>query len=102
MDRVKETADLIVEVNQYKKGQLEDFEYIKSVCAYFDKIKSEQLTENDYKFLRFIATSSGIPHFYNILKQFNHNPDIDNFDLKELVISKVPPDGNASKLLSKN
>jgi hypothetical protein len=81
MDRIKETAHLIIELNKYKKGQLEDFNFIRSVCGYFDKIKTEVLTEKDFKFLKFVATSSGIPHFYNILNQFNQQPNIDSFDL---------------------
>ncbi|PLX08134.1 MAG: hypothetical protein C0596_07490 [Marinilabiliales bacterium] len=81
MDRVKETADLIVELNKFKKGELEDFQFIKNVCGYFDKIKAEQISKNDYRFLKFIASSSGIPHFYYILNQFEQTPDIEEFDL---------------------
>ncbi|MBN1969548.1 MAG: DEAD/DEAH box helicase family protein [Candidatus Delongbacteria bacterium] len=81
MDRIKETADLIIELNHYKKGELKDFKFISSVCSYFDLIKNEALTQNDFKFLKFIANSSGIPHFYNILEQFNQKPNIDSFDL---------------------
>ena len=81
MDRIKETADLIVDFNRYKKGQLEDFNFIKSVCSYFDNIKNENLKESDFKFLRYIANNSGIPHFYDILERFNHKPEINSFDL---------------------
>jgi hypothetical protein len=81
MDRIKETADLIIELNHFKKGELKDSKFISSVCSYFDLIKNETLTQNDFKFLKFIANSSGIPHFYNILEQFNQKPNIDSFDL---------------------
>ena len=81
MDRIKETSAIIVALNKYKRGELIDFEFIKIVCSYFDIIKNENLTQNDCKFLKYIANSSGIPHFYNILKQFNQNPDIEVFDL---------------------
>lgn len=81
MDRIKETTDLIIKLNQYKKGELEDFNFIKSVCSYFDLIKNEVLSESDFKFLRYIANNSGIPHFYYILEQFNQKPKIDSFDL---------------------
>jgi ERCC4-related helicase len=81
MDRIKETANLIVDFNRYRKGQLEDFKFIKSVCSYFDLIKNESLNQSDFKFLRYIANNSGIPHFYNILEQFGQKPEIESFDL---------------------
>lgn len=81
MDRIKETSDLIIKLNHFKKGELKDYEFINSVCLYFDLIKNESLTQNDFKFLKFIANSAGIPHFYNILKQFDQKPNIDSFDL---------------------
>jgi len=81
MDRIKETAALIVDFNRYKKGQLEDFKFIKSVCSYFDIIKNDNLKESDFKFLRYIANNSGIPHFYNTLERFNQKPEIESFDL---------------------
>lgn len=81
MDRIKETAALIVNFNRYRKGELEDFNFIKYVCSYFDNIKNESLKESDFKFLRYIANNSGIPHFYNILERFNQKPEIESFDL---------------------
>ena len=81
MDRIKETADLIIELNKYKKGELEDYHFINSVCGYFDSVKNEVITKNDFRFLKFIAASSGIPHFYYILSQFGQQPDIETFDL---------------------
>lgn len=84
MDRIKETANIIISLNKYKRGELADSEFIKLVCTYFDIIKNEKLEQNDFKFLKYIANSSGIPHFYNVLKQFNQHPDITIFDLNTL------------------
>lgn len=84
MDRIKETANIIISLNKYKRGELADSEFIKLVCTYFDIIKNEKLEQNDFKFLKYIANSSGIPHFYNVLKQFNQHPDITTFDLNTL------------------
>lgn len=81
MARIKETADLIVDFNRYRKGQLEDFNFIKSVCSYFDNIKNESLKESDFKFLIYIANHSGIPHFHHILKMFDQKLEIESFDL---------------------
>ena len=47
--------------------------------------KTEVIMEPDYK------------KAFGEMKSF-----IDNFDLAEIAMSKVPPDGNASKLMSKN
>lgn len=81
MDRIQETANILVELNRFKKGQIQDFELIKSVCSFFDLIKNDKLYNCDYKFLRYVANCSGIPHFYDILSHFGQNPNIDSFDL---------------------
>ena len=47
--------------------------------------KTEVIMEPDYK------------KAFGEMKSF-----VDNFDLAEIALSKVPPDGNASKLMSKN
>ena len=75
MDRIKETANLVISLNRFKRGELADFEFIKLVCSYFDVIKNEELKQNDFKFLKYIANSSGIPHFYNVLSQFDQHPN---------------------------
>ncbi len=82
MDRIKETTNLIIALNLFKKGKLIDFKFISLVCSYFDLIKNEVLTQNDFKFLRYIANISGIPHFYNILDKFDQKPNINSFDLR--------------------
>ena len=47
--------------------------------------KTEVIMEPDYK------------KAFGEMKSF-----VDNFDLSEIAMSKVPPDGNASKLMTKN
>lgn len=81
MDRIEETANIIIDLNKYKRGQLKDFELIKSVCSYFDLIKNDNLNATDFKFLKYISNNTGIPHFYDILGQFAQKPNIDSFDL---------------------
>ena len=83
MDRIKEAANVIKDINRFKSKKIKDYTLIKSVCGYFDKIKNEDLNEVDYKFLKYISNISGIPHFFDILhKRFNHNTSIESFDLK--------------------
>lgn len=81
MDRFEASSQIIVLLNQFKDGNLPEYEFISSVCDYFDLIKDETLYQSDYKFLRYLADCSGIPHFYNILSNFKHNTEIFNFDL---------------------
>lgn len=81
MDRIEETANIIIDLNKYNRGQLMDFELIKSVCSYFDLIKNDNLNAADFKFLKYISNKTGIPHFYDILRQFDQKPYIDSFDL---------------------
>lgn len=84
MDKIEEAASVIVSLNQYREGVIKDYDLIKSVCSYFDKIKSEEISEHDKKFLKYISNTAGIPHFYDLLGKFNQNTEIDNFDLNTL------------------
>jgi hypothetical protein len=84
MDKIEEAASVIVSLNQYREGIIKDYDLIKSVCSYFDKIKSEEISEHDKKFLKYISNTVGIPHFYDLLGKFNQNTEIDNFDLNTL------------------
>lgn len=82
MDRIKETSNVIKDINRYKNKEIEDYTLIKSVCNYFDEIKDEDLSQADYRFLKYISNVSGIPHFYDILhNRFNHNSFFEIFDL---------------------
>lgn len=84
MDKIEEAASVIVSLNNYRDGQIKDYDLIKSVCSYFDKIKDEEITEHDKKFLKYISNTVGIPHFYDLLGKFKQNIAIDNFDLNTL------------------
>lgn len=84
MDKIEEAASVIVSINNYRDGQIKDYDLIKSVCSYFDKIKDEEITEHDKKFLKYISNTVGIPHFYDLLGKFNQDTEIDNFDLNTL------------------
>jgi hypothetical protein len=41
MHRIKEAANIIKKINEYKNNKLKDFELIKFVCNYFDNIKNK-------------------------------------------------------------
>ena len=57
---------------------------VSSVCQYFDSIKREHLTQADLKFLQYIARTSGIPHFYDMLSNYKNKIQIDEPDLSTI------------------
>lgn len=84
MDRLKETSDLIVKVNKYKKGEIQAEEIIKEVCSYYDLIKKEELSNADKEFLFNIANSIGIPHYYDTLENFNQDTSLGTISLETM------------------
>lgn len=84
MDKIKEAASVIVDINRYRNQQIKDYDLIKTVCGFFDKIKEEEITQPDLQFLKYISNSVGIPHFYDLLEKFDKNTSIENFDLNTL------------------
>src|SRR5690606_31004834 len=71
-------------LNKYRNNEIQDFELIKDVCSYFDKIKNEEITEADKKFLKYISNYVGIPLFYDLLDKFKQNTIIEEFGLNTL------------------
>src|SRR5476651_114997 len=87
MDRIKETSNLIIDINKYRKEQLQDYQLIKSVCTFFDRINDETLSQADLRFLRYTANLIGIPHFYDVLARFGVELELQEHDLS--VISSL-------------
>lgn len=81
MDIREETCNVIKSLNFYKDGELSKANLIKDICAYFDIMKNQKLNEADLKFLKYLSSFIGIPHFYDMLKLFNNNLDVSNIDL---------------------
>ena len=85
MDKFKEAAFIIKELNNFKNDITDAPYFITKVCAYFDKIKHENLTKSDLKFLKYISNSAGIPHYYDLLiRKFGQSDNIDDYDLNTL------------------
>ena len=81
MDRIKETANVVIELNRYRKNEIEDYELIRVVCDYFDEVKDEQIGHADLCFLKYISNAVGIPHFYDLLAKFENLIEIETFGL---------------------
>lgn len=85
MDRRKEAGIVVKAINEFQDSQIKDYELIKIVCEYFDKLKLLELTQNELKFLKYISNIVGIPHYYDALNEkFNQNINIQNYDLTTL------------------
>ena len=82
MDRVKETAFIIKQLNRLNNHEIHNYEFIKDVCCFFDKIKDYKLGESDYIFLKYLSDKSGIPLYYEMLDKFNQNLGISNINLQ--------------------
>lgn len=81
MDRIKETTNVVIEINKYRNDQINDYDLIKTVCNYFDEIKTENISQSDLRFLKYIANTIGIPHFFDLLASFENQITIEEFDL---------------------
>lgn len=69
MDRNQRTSDLIKEFNRYKKSPDRRGSFVKVVCEYYDSIKTEELTESDLNFLRYMANEAGVPQYFDLLNK---------------------------------
>lgn len=81
MDRIEETTNVIKQLNKFNSNQITNDSLVKSVCDYFDLIKSDNLNQSDLKFLKYLSNAAGIPHYYDLLENFNQKTEIENFDL---------------------
>lgn len=81
MDRIEETTNVLKQINKFKSNQITNDVIVKSVCDYFDIIKSDNLNQSDLKFLKYISNAVGIPHYYDLLNSFNQTTEIEDFNL---------------------
>lgn len=76
MDKIERAADLIVSINQYHDGELSDYIVLQKICAYYDSIKNDFLTSADKQFLYDIATTIGVPQYFDMLQNFRNNSEL--------------------------
>lgn len=88
MDRFEEASFIIKSVSDYQLDLMDEPTFIKNVCGYFDRVKKQDLTRSDLKFLKYISNMCGIPHYYDLMVgKFGHEDKIDDFDLNTLSAS---------------
>ncbi len=49
MHNIEETIEVVRSISKFRREELKNYELIKVVCSYFDKIKEEQLSSADLK-----------------------------------------------------
>ncbi len=76
MDRYERTLNVVTALNSFNNGELEDYNLLSSVCEYFDFIKNEELDDADKRFLLYLSNKAGVPHYYDILTNFNKENSI--------------------------
>lgn len=73
MDRQQRTLDVVIALNQFQNGNLDRALFLEKVCDYFDFIKDQELDDADYRFLIYLSSKAGVPHYYDILDKFNED-----------------------------
>lgn len=84
MDKEQYIEDILILVNQENKLP----ELTEKVCAFFDYMKDKTLSHADMHFLRHISSLVGIPHYYDMLKNFQYD-DIESYDLNLSSLSSL-------------
>lgn len=72
MDNVESAANIIKLIYAKRRDESVAPDLAKVVCEYFDGIKNSNLSEADYRFLRYVAKESGVPQYYEMLSQFQN------------------------------
>lgn len=88
MDRHTRTADIIKEYYRYKRTN-DAATFVKQVCRFFDSAKDEELTDGDLSFLLFLANESGIPQYYDLLKDKYTKREISDENINLLTLSAL-------------
>lgn len=63
--------------------------FVKDVCAFFDSVKNEELTEADLNLLLFLANEAGVPQYYDLLKSKFTNANISDENINSLTLSSL-------------
>ncbi|SEK77362.1 Type III restriction enzyme, res subunit [Streptococcus equinus] len=95
MDRTKETSNLIKIYNQYKQGNMARGDFVKTVCNFFDLVKTDDLTPNELNLLLLLANEAGVPQYYDLLEKINRGlKNLDEDDCKLTTISSYLNDSS--------
>lgn len=84
MDKIEATSKLIVKLNQFEDGELPEHIILQEVCAFYDKIKNDELSPADKQFLYDIANKVGVPQYFDMLRKFNQDPKLAAINLSNL------------------
>lgn len=71
MDRQQRTLNVVTTLNSFHKGATAKHILLNEVCEYFDFIKDKDIDDADRRFLLYLSSKVGVPHYYDILDKFN-------------------------------
>lgn len=83
MDKQQRASDIVKLLYKYRKDKVaNESNLIKAICSYFDDIKNKDLTNGDMFFLRYMASTIGIPQYFDMLNMFREQDayTYDNLD----------------------
>ena len=70
MDRQQRTLNVVTTLNSFQEGITGKHLLLNEVCEYFDFIKDEEIDDADRRFLLYLSSKVGVPHYYDILYKF--------------------------------
>ena len=71
MDRQQRTLNVVTTLNSFQEGITAKHLLLNEVCEYFDFIKDKDIDDADRRFLLYLSSKVGVPHYYDILYKFN-------------------------------
>ncbi len=81
MDKKSRTVNIIKEYNLFNNNEIGLPDFITSVCNFYDSMKNEELSESDKKLLKILAVDCGIPHYFDMMRNFDERFELDNIDV---------------------
>lgn len=84
MDFKRNATTVIKSLCAYKNGVCDIHELLSNVCALFDTAIKVTLSQQDYKFLRYVASEVGIPQYYDLLC-LKKNINLDELGLSDVL-----------------
>lgn len=77
MDRQQRTLNVVTTLNSFNRGATPKYQLLHEVCEYFDFIKHEDIDDADRRFLLYLSSKVGVPHYYDILYKFNKDRSLE-------------------------
>lgn len=81
MDIGERTSNIIRMIYSSRENKEMIPELIRQVCEYYDYMRQKKLTTSNLQFLRYLAKEAGIPQYYNMLKNFDIDIELQDINI---------------------